>query len=206
MQNQDNINNIYTIIRELDIDGFSSTYLVRNENNHNQYAAKIMEVNQQLFDRELQMTTIVSGLNNPNIIHLDAHGNGTITFEGNVQNNRNYFILDYHQRGSLFNYIKIPGRGFTELHAKYIFDKILRAVQAIHGAGICHRDLKLENILLDQNYNPIISKFDLATNNNVNALNEFIGTINYYSSPQIINHQVYNGFMADIFSFGFILF
>ena len=81
----------------------------------------------------------------------------------------------------------------------------MRAVQAIHGAGICHRDLKLDNILLDQNYNPIISNFALATNNNVNALNDFVGTITY-SSPQIINHQVYNGFMADIFSLGIILF
>ena len=192
MQNQDNINNIYTIINPLDNDAFSSTYLVRNENNHNHYVAKVMNNNnQQLFNRELQMTTIVSGLNNPNIIHLDTHGNGTITFGGNVQNNRNYFILDYHQRGSLFNYIKIPGRGFTELHAKYIFDKILRAVQAIHGAGICHRDLKLENILLDQNYNPVICDFSLATNNNVNALNDFVG-YRSISSPQILNQQVYN--------------
>ena len=70
MQNQDNINNIYTIIRELDLDSFSSTYLVRNENNHNQYVAEVMKDElQQLFDRELQMTTIVSGLNNPNLIH-----------------------------------------------------------------------------------------------------------------------------------------
>ena len=68
----------------------------------------------------------------------------------------------------------------------------MRAVQAIHGAGICHRDLKLENILLDQNYNPVICDFALATNNNVNALNDFAGTQNC-SSPQIMNHQVYNG-------------
>ena len=81
----------------------------------------------------------------------------------------------------------------------------MRAVQAIHGAGICHSDLKLENILLDQNYNPIISNFALATNNNVNALNDFVGTLTY-SSPQIINHQIYNGFKTDIFSLGVILF
>ena len=206
MQNQDNINNIYTIIKKLGLNGFAYTYLVNNENNHNQYAAKIMkDENQQLFNRELQMTSIISGLNNPNLVHLNEHGNGPVTIKGNVQN-RNYLILNYYPKGDLLDYIQIPGHGFTELHAKYIFDKILRGVQAIHGAGICHRDLKLDNILLDQNYNPIICNFDLATNNNVNALNEFIGTINYYSSPQIINHQVYNGFMADIFSLGVILF
>ena len=160
--------------------------------------------NQQLFNRELQMTSIISGLNNPNLVHLNEHGNGPVTIKGNVQN-RNYLILDYYPKGNLFDYIHIPGHGFIELHAKYIFDKILRAVQSIHGAGICHRDLKLDNILLDQNYNPIISNFDLATNNNVNALNDFAGTLTY-SSPQIINHQVYNGFKTDIFSLGVILF
>ena len=124
MQNQDNIDAIYTIISPLDIDPFSATYLVRNENNHNQYTAKVMRnEDQQHFNRELQMTTIVSGLNNPNIIHLNGHGNGAITIGGNAQN-RNYLILDYHQRGPLFDYIKIPGHGFTELHAKYIFDQI----------------------------------------------------------------------------------
>ena len=119
MQKQDNINNIYTIIRELDLDGFSSTYLVRNENNHNQYAAKVMK---ELFDRELQMTTIVSGLNNPNLIHLNKHGNGAITIEGNAQN-RNYLILDYYPKGNLFDYIYITRHGFTELHAKYFLIK-----------------------------------------------------------------------------------
>ena len=151
------------------------------------------------------MTTIASGLNNPNIIHLNGHGNGTISFEGIIENNRNYLILDYHQKGSLFNYIQISDQGFTELQAKFIFDKILRAVQALHIVGICHRNLKLEDILLDQNFNPIINDFCLATNNNVNALNDFVGTQGYMA-PQVINHQTYNGFKEDIFSLGALLF
>ena len=206
MENQDNVDNTYTIIRLLDQDCLSSTYQVRNIMNNNQYVAKVMKIeNQEFYNRELQMTTIASGLNNPHVIHLVGHGNGTIRFKGYVQNNANYLILDYHQHGNLFDYIKIPRRGFTELHTQYIFYKILIGVQAIHGAGICHRDLKLENILLDQNYNPIICNFSLSTNNNVNALNDFVGTKSYLS-PQIIAHQTYNGFKADIFSLGALLF
>ena len=205
MQNQNNIDNIYSIINRIHSDSFSTVYLVINQNNQNLYAAKVRkDENQQSFNHELQMTTIASGLNNPNLIHLHSHGNGPISFGGNVQN-KNYLILDYHQKGDLFKYIEIPNQSFIELHAKYIFDKILRGVQALHAAGICHRDLKLENILLDQNFNPIIIDFVFATNNNVNALNEVIGTIGS-ASPQIINRQVYNGFKADIFSLGIILF
>ena len=206
MQNQDNIDAIYTIISPLDIEPFSSTYLVRNENNHNQYIAKVMRnEDQQHFNRELQMTTIVSGLNNPNIIHLNGHGNGNITEDGNIiENHKDYLILDYQPKGDLFEYVSITGN-FSQLCSKYIFDRILRGVQAFHDAGICHRHLKLDNILLNQNYNPIITNFEFATNNNVNALNEFI-VDRGYSSPQIVEGQVYNGFKADIFSLGVILF
>ena len=206
MQNQDNIDNIYTIINRINQGGFSFIYLVRNENNHNQYVAKVrINENQQLFNTELQMTKIVSGLNNPNLIHLIGNGNGTITFGGNVENNRNYLILDYHQKGNLFNYIQIPNQGFIEKHAKFIFYKILIAVKALHVNSICHRNLKLEDILLDQNFNPIISDFCLATNNNVYALNEFVGTQGYMS-PQVINNDVYDGFKEDVFSLGAALF
>ena len=130
MQNQDNIDNIYTIINRINQGGFSFIYLVRNENNHNQYVAKVrINENQQAFNNELQMTTIAFGLNNPNLIHLIGQGNGTISFGGNVENNRNYLILDYHQKGDLFDYIQIPHQGFIELHAKFIFDKIKILIQ-----------------------------------------------------------------------------
>lgn len=201
MQNPDNIDNIYTIINRL----YQSIYLVRNENNHNQYVAKVsINQNQQNFNREVQITTIISGLNNPNLIHLNSHGNGTINFGGNVENNRNYLILDYYPKGDLFKYVLF--QGFIELHSKYIFDKILRAVQAFHGVGICHRNLKLSKILLDQKFNPIINDFCFATNNNVDAINDFFGGTLNYMSPQIINNIVYNGFKADIFSLGVLLF
>ena len=206
MQNQDNIDNIYTIINRINQGGFSFIYLVRNENNHNQYVAKVrINENQQLFNTELQMTKIVSGLNKPNLIHLIGNGNGPITFGGNVENNRNYLILDYHQKGNLFNYTQIPNQGFREKHAKFIYYKILIAVKALHANGICHRNLKLEDILLDQNFNPIISDFCLATNNHVYALNEFVGTQGYMS-PQVINNDVYDGFKEDVFSLGAALF
>ena len=206
MENAKVLDNTYTKIKTLRIDNSYRIYLVRNNNNQNEYTAKVMmHDNQQLFDNDLQMTTIVSGLNNPNIIHLIGHGNGNITKNGNIiENNKNYLILDYQPKEDLFKYVFLTG-GFSQLCSKYIFDRILRGVQAFHGAGICHRHLNLDNILINQNYNPIITGFEYATNNNVNALNDFI-VDRGYSSPQIVEGQVYNGFRADIFSLGVILF
>jgi len=83
-------------------------------------------------------------------------------------------------------------------------------VQALHGANICHRNLKMQTILLDKNFNPKISNFVFATqfqqnNNQPIMLKDFVGTLSY-ASPNILSNQPYNGEKADIFSLGVILF
>ena len=207
MQNQDNIDNIYHIIQYLGEDGSSKMYRVRNVSNNTEYIAKVLKGNGNNFQQELQMTTTISNLNNPNIIHLHNHGIGTITRGGNVRNNKKYLILDYCSKGELGKYIE-TGR-FSERHAKFIFRKILNGVRALHQVGICHRNLTIYNILLDQNFTPKISNFDFSTlfqgNNGIINLNDFVGTL-HYTSPQIFKCKPYNGSKADIFSLGVILF
>ena len=78
MQNNNNtIDNNFIIIERLGEGGFSQIYKVRRVNENNEYAAKVRRNNpnnQNGFPQELQMTTLASGLNNPNIIHLEGHG------------------------------------------------------------------------------------------------------------------------------------
>ena len=150
MQNNNTLDNHYNIIRRLSNSPFSQVYLVVDVNNNNQYAAKIKK--QGDFQHELQMATMASGLNNPNIVHLNGHGVGTLNYDGEVTNNVNYMIFEYCPNRHLFEYARL-GR-FTEKQVKYIFKKILLGVQALHEHGYCHRNLKLENILLDHNYSP----------------------------------------------------
>ena len=174
-----------------------------NINDNNKYAAKVKINNPVDFQKELQMITIASRLNNPNLIHLNGHGVGTLAYKGIITNNVNYMILEYCPRGDLINYLLL-GR-LTERQAKYIFKKILLGVQALHIAGYCHGNLNLQNILLDQNFNPKINDFSFATeiqdNTQPIALN---GPI--YTPPEIFLHLPYNGEKADIFSLGVILF
>ena len=114
------------------------------------------------------------------------------------------FIRIYEKapKSILFNYIK-QGR-LSERQAKLLFKKILNGVQAIHNANICHRDIKVENILFDENYNPKIYGFYLSCIN-ANNLQQQVGTLRYMA-PEILNHQPYDGFKADIFSLGQLLF
>ena len=206
MQNNNNtIDNKYIILGRLGGAANSQIYRVRKVNENNEYVAKVSDPNH--FPQELQMTTLASGLNNPNIIHLEGHDIGTVNFQGTITNNVNYMILEYCQKGDLLKYAHIER--FTERQAGYIFKKILLGVQALHGANICHRDLKMLNILLDQNFNPKISDFFFATqfrqNNQPIMLTDRVGTLGHVS-PNILSNQAYNGEKADIFSLGVILF
>jgi len=75
----------------------------------------------------------------------------------------------------------------------------------MHENGISHRDLKLDNILVDEELNLKIADFGFATYKNINALKSYKGT-KTYMAPEIKESKVYDGRQTDIFSCGVILF
>jgi serine/threonine protein kinase len=58
------------------------------------------------------------------------------------------FVTELCSAGDLFTYIK-KRRRLRELHAKYFFVQILKGLAALHRVGILHRDIKLENIMIN---------------------------------------------------------
>jgi serine/threonine protein kinase len=75
----------------------------------------------------------------------------------------------------------------------------------LHGKNVCHRDLKLENILLDKEKNLKIIDFGFATVSNKQKLKVFCGTPSYMA-PEIVMKVEYYGAGTDIWSCGVILY
>ena len=68
-----------------------------------------------------------------------------------------------------------------------------------------YRDLKLENILVDENLNLKVADFGFATYKKINKLTSYRGTMTYMA-PEIKEGKQYDGRSIDIFSCGVILF
>jgi len=76
----------------------------------------------------------------------------------------------------------------------------------MHGKGICHRDMKPDNVLVDEKYNIRIADFGFAKDVPHDKFMETrVGTLNYMS-PEILMGQKYDGVQADLFAIGVILF
>ncbi|KAA1095129.1 hypothetical protein PGT21_035851 [Puccinia graminis f. sp. tritici] len=60
--------------------------------------------------------------------------------------------------GELFDYLVEKTR-FTEFEARRLFGQICLGLGYVHGKGVVHRDLKLENVLLDERCNPKMADF-----------------------------------------------
>ena len=200
----ENIDKKYDIIEKKGSGTTSIVYLVKDSTSKRFYAAKILKKQSTCFNDEVEMLNSLKENNNPYILNLVNHGTGNVVLKNKVLKDKQYLVLEYASKGELLNYIGRYKLGLKEEYAKVIFAKILRGVLSFHKEGICHRDLKMQNILLDENFNPKISDFGFATHN-TGKLNEPIGTLEY-AAPEVLGQKKYDGYKADIFSLGVILF
>ena len=200
---QESINSKYIIIKKEGEGITSKVYKVRDKDNQNIYAAKVFTRPYKSFEKEVEILNIIKSLNNPYIINIISSGNGAVIKKDEPQQNRQYIIFDYASKGEIDEYIFFNKTPFSKLHSKFIFYKILKGVQAFHNLNICHRDLKLKNILLDDTFTPKICDFGFATQNNGHLL-DFLGSYSY-AAPEIYLKRPYDGIKADIFSLGVIL-
>ena len=119
----------------------------------------------------------------------------------------NYAIFEYLKNSDLHNYIFLLKKKFSEDISRKLFFDLLKAVETCHKCGITHGDIKLENILLNSNFNLKLIDFGFAKNIKDGPISEITGT-RFYNAPEMFYCATkgYDGVPADIFSLGIILF
>lgn len=139
---------------------------------------------------------------------IGIYGYGTdgycVKASGRKIENLVYIMLELVSGGLLFDVCQSLG-AMGEECGRYFMMQMLDVIEFMHGKGVAHRDLKLENILVDDKMNLKVADFGFATFRNVGKLKSYRGTMTYMA-PEIKYGKVYDGFQVDMFSTAVILF
>ncbi len=141
----------------------------------------------------------VANLDHPNIVPI---------YEVGEHDDQLFFSMRYVEGGSLDDQMK---RFVVDPHASAILmAKVARAVHFAHQHGILHRDLKPDNILLDNQGEPHITDFGLAkrvdAGENLTVTGEIIGTPNYMSPEQAEGKGFKLTTAVDVYGLGAVLY
>lgn len=97
--------------------------------------------------------------------------------------------MEYAASGDLLDYVKGKGK-LSSVEAVNVFKQICYGVGHIHSRGVIHRDIKLDNILLDESFAPKICDFGVSKIiQKEETMNEQCGTPAYLA-PEIIKNEV----------------
>jgi len=203
--------NRYTIISNIGSGLSSQVFKVLDEQTGETKVAKIYEDSEiSTFQKETQIFKMFEQLNIQTNVKFYESSIGDFTQNGQTEK-KMYIIQEYGSKGCLFDALKKTKNGFTEDVCQYILLNILNSVEALHKEGICHRDIKTENIVLvGDNYDIKLIDFGYSAKftdgkNQKKKLITFAGTP-YYCPPEILEGKHYDGPKADIFSIGATLF
>jgi serine/threonine protein kinase len=205
------LNDRYIIKKELGTGTTSTVYECLDKQTNETKAAKIYNNNAIVaFKKELKILEKISEINSNSHIKCYESGIGFLTQEEKTTQ-KMFVILELGDHGSLFDAIYQTKKGFSEDVCKFLLFKILNAADDLHKNGICHRDIKSENmILVGKDYDLKLCDFGLSAkflnnNNERKKLKRQIGT-ECYCAPEILEGKEYDGDKVDIFSIGAVLF
>ncbi|KAK1837027.1 hypothetical protein QBC39DRAFT_246064 [Podospora conica] len=140
---------------------------------------------------------ILKLIRHPNVIHL-------IDIWENKANL--YIVTEFLEKGDMYQFVNWNGP-VREHEAISYFRQIMDGMQFVHSLNLCHRDLKLDNILLGPKGQVKIADFGMAAvhQHPRHRLETPCGSI-HHAAPEVLNKELYDGCLADIWSMGIILF
>ena len=138
----------YTLIKCIGKGAFGEVYLTSKRGSNKLFATK--KVSKQKADSPhirkyfINEITILKEINHKNIIHFE-------TIKHTIHNY--YIITEFCNGGGLSDCLKkyrtIHGKAFPEIIVQHFMRQIVEALKYLHGKRIIHRDIKLDNILVN---------------------------------------------------------
>ncbi|CAD8194917.1 unnamed protein product [Paramecium pentaurelia] len=200
-----NLDQVYTFSDVIAKGGFSKviqlTPNIRLPNQPLNYAGKIYYREELIQKKDSQKfynfihseCYVLRKLNSPYIIKL---------FEIIQLDEMLILVTEYIKGGSLYQYLK-EKKKLTEIESTQILLKLTIALQAVNSIGYVHRDIKLENVLIDKDNIKLID-FGFTEKIQRDRLQNGQGTAGYIA-PEVFMRQPYQE-VGDIFSLGVIFY
>lgn len=171
----------YKILKLIGGGGMSNVYLAHDIILSRDVAIKILRYdlsNEEELHRRFQREALsATSLTNPNIVSI---------YDVGEDGDMHYIVMEYIKGKTLKQYIQ----EFSPLSAArsvHIMKQLTSAIAHAHENGIIHRDIKPQNILMDEEGNVKITDFGIATSLGATSFtqtNSVIGTVHYLSPEQ----------------------
>ena len=189
----------YRVVRLLGRGGMGSVYLARDLALDREVAIKVMKPAspaRELHDRLRREARTAARLSHPNIVPLHAFGD----VEGMP-----YFVMGYVRGESLATRLRRDGK-LAEDDARRILADLAEALDHAHRQGVVHRDVKPDNVLLDdESGRALLTDFGVAKalggGETLTAVGSVVGTPSYMSPEQASGRSDLDG-RSDLYSLG----
>ncbi|XP_068636430.1 serine/threonine-protein kinase SAPK2-like isoform X2 [Aristolochia californica] len=188
----------YEHLKEIGSGNFGVAKLVRDKWTKELLAVKYIERGQKIDEHVLREIMNHRSLKHPNIIRFR---------EVLLTPTHLAIVMEYAAGGELFERICNAGR-FSEDEARFFFQQLISGVSYCHSMQICHRDLKLENTLLDGSAAPRLKICDFGYSKSSVLHSQPKSTVGTpaYIAPEVLSRKEYDGKIADVWSCGVTLY
>ncbi|KAJ8544022.1 hypothetical protein K7X08_025640 [Anisodus acutangulus] len=188
----------YEILKDIGSGNFGVAKLVKDKWTSELYAVKYIERGKKIDEHVQREIMNHRSLRHPNIVRFK---------EVFLTPTHLAIVMEYAAGGELFERICNAGR-FSEDEAKFFFQQLISGVNYCHSMQICHRDLKLENTLLDGSSTPRlkICDFGYSKSSVLHSQPKSIVGTPAYIAPEVLSRKEYDGKLADVWSCGVTLY
>jgi hypothetical protein len=189
----------YRIVRLLGRGGMGAVYLARDLALDREVAIKVVKTDssaREIQDRLRREARTAARLSHPNIVPLHAFGE----VEGMP-----YFVMGYVRGESLATRLRRDGK-LPEEEARRVLADLAEALDHAHRQGVVHRDVKPDNVLLDdESGRALLTDFGVAKalgrSETLTAIGSVVGTPSYMSPEQAAGRPDIDG-RSDIYALG----